>query len=160
MLPQGFLNRIEKQLGEEYPAFLESLDGNALTILGGTNAVAAEFDDLIGEYGQVERVYGKTRESTSVEIAKRYFSDPEKICLAYSRDFPDALCGGALANAVGAPLLLTNVGYEEIAADYLTANGITKGYVMGGSARVSDKSVKVIFGIEAEGTFPSLKDFT
>jgi len=41
MLPQEFLNRIEKQLGEEYPAFLESLDR--------PRAVALRFNPLKGE---------------------------------------------------------------------------------------------------------------
>ena len=41
MLPQEFLNRIEKQLGEEYPAFLESLER--------PRAVAMRFNPLKGE---------------------------------------------------------------------------------------------------------------
>ena len=41
MLPQDFLNRIEKQLGEEYPAFLESLER--------PRAVALRFNPLKGE---------------------------------------------------------------------------------------------------------------
>ena len=40
MLPQEFLNRIEKQLGEEYPAFLESLER--------PRAVALRFNPLKG----------------------------------------------------------------------------------------------------------------
>ena len=41
MLPQEFLNRIEKQLGEEYPVFLESLER--------PRAVALRFNPLKGE---------------------------------------------------------------------------------------------------------------
>ena len=41
MLPQEFLNRIQKQLGEEYPAFLETLDR--------PRAVALRFNPLKGE---------------------------------------------------------------------------------------------------------------
>ena len=41
MLPQEFLNRIEKQLGQEYPAFLESLER--------PRAVALRFNPLKGE---------------------------------------------------------------------------------------------------------------
>jgi len=41
MLPQEFLDRIEKQLGEEYPAFLESLER--------PRAVALRFNPLKGE---------------------------------------------------------------------------------------------------------------
>ena len=41
MIPQEFLNRVEKQLGEEYPAFLESLER--------PRAVALRFNPLKGE---------------------------------------------------------------------------------------------------------------
>ena len=41
MLPQDFLNRIEKQLGEEFPAFMESLER--------PRAVALRFNPLKGE---------------------------------------------------------------------------------------------------------------
>ena len=45
MLPQEFLNRIEKQLGEEYPAFLESLER--------PRAVALRFNPLKGTVPQL-----------------------------------------------------------------------------------------------------------
>ena len=45
MLPQEFLDRIEKQLGEEYPAFLESLERS--------RAVALRFNPLKGEIPQL-----------------------------------------------------------------------------------------------------------
>ena len=159
-LPILVVNTTTNELTADQAAFLEGLDGNALTILGGEAAVCSALEDQISAYGQVQRVYGQTREYTAIEIAKRYFPDSDKVCLAFSRDFPDALCGGALANAAGAPLLLTNDGYEAVIAGYLTESGISQGYVMGGPVRISDQSVKTIFGITAEGTFPSLKDFT
>ena len=160
-LPILVVNSVTNELTIDQLVFLTELESNNdLTILGGVNAVSAEIENHLKFYGNVSRVYGQTREYTAIEIAKRYFPDSDKVCLAFSRDFPDALCGGALANAAGAPLLLTNAGYEEILAAYLTETGTTQGYVMGGPARISDNSVKVIFGITAEGTFPSLKDFT
>ena len=45
MLPEAFLNRMENQLGEEYPAFLESLER--------PRAVALRFNPLKGEYPQL-----------------------------------------------------------------------------------------------------------
>ena len=48
MLPQEFLDRIEKQLGEEYPAFLESLER--------PRAVALRFNPLKGERPQLSFV--------------------------------------------------------------------------------------------------------
>ena len=48
MLPQEFLDRIEKQLGEEYPAFLESLER--------PRAVALRFNPLKGDSPQLSFV--------------------------------------------------------------------------------------------------------
>lgn len=156
-LPILIINPYTDELTIDQLVFLLELEGdNQLTILGGENAVSANIENHLKYYGEVDRVYGETREETAVEIAKRYFSSPDKICLAYSRDFPDALCGGALAHSVGAPLLLTNVGHEDVVAGYVADAGITQGYIMGGTARVSDSSVKKIFAITADGTFPSL----
>ena len=45
MLPEAFLNRIEKQLGQEYPAFLESLER--------PRAVALRFNPLKGDAPQL-----------------------------------------------------------------------------------------------------------
>ena len=64
MLPQEFLNRIEKQLGEEYPAFLESLER--------PRAVALRFNPLKGEKPELPFV----KEPVPWE-PQGYYYDPE-----------------------------------------------------------------------------------
>ena len=98
--------------------------------------------------GNVNRVYGQTREETAVAIANRYFDDPDRVLIAYSRNFPDGLCGGPLAYAMKAPLLLVNKKTETAAANYVAENSITKGFILGGTAAVSDDSVAIIFPIK------------
>ena len=64
MLPEAFLNRIQTQLGEEYPAFLESLER--------PRAVALRFNPLKGDAPQLPFVgNGVPWES------KGYYYDPE-----------------------------------------------------------------------------------
>ena len=99
----------------------------------------------LSAYGSVTRLSGKNREATSVLVAKTYFERPDHVLLAYSRNFPDGLCGGPLAYALGAPLVLTNAGAESAAAEYVTESGIYAGLVLGGSAALSDQTVATIF---------------
>lgn len=152
-LPIMIVNPNTYELTIDQVVFLQSLNANDLTILGGTSVVSAEteahlqqYGDFDQEYGTVTRIFGASREETSALIAKRYFSDPRVVCIAYSRDFPDALCGGPLAHSLGAPLLLVNRGTESYAADYVAEYGITSGYILGGTSAVSDDSVRVVFG--------------
>ena len=128
--------------------YLESLgDDYTFYIVGGTGAVCEDLETALAEYGKVERISGKTREATSVELAKTFFKDPDCAVLAYSRNFPDGLCGGLLAYKMNAPMLLVDAKYETYAEEYVAENGIEKGYVLGGSAAVSDEIVKTVFGL-------------
>ena len=150
-LPIILVNSNTDTLTEEQIEFFEKYSDNTYTIVGGTVAVSEELEnaieEIIGE--DVDRVYGETREKTSVKIAEKYFETPETVVVAYSRNFPDGLCGGPLAYAMNAPLLLTNAGAEDVAADYVNANGIHTGYVLGGTVAVSDETIRLIFNLNS-----------
>ena len=127
--------------------FLNKYKDSSFTIVGGTVAVSEDMEAAIEAIvGDVDRVYGTSREDTSIAIAERYFDDPDCVLLAFSRNFPDGLCGGPLANAMNAPLLLVNANREAPAAEYVAENGITKGIVLGGTLAISDETMQVIFG--------------
>ena len=141
--------------GELYgkqPEFLAELAAKkcSFTILGGENAVSAKLEDTIGTYGKVARLAGKTRMETSVLVAETYFNAPETAVVAYAWNYPDGLCGGSLAHALKAPLILTMADYEDAAIDYAVENGIWGGYVLGGDGLVSDEIVRAIFAMDAE----------
>ena len=150
-LPIILVNSNTDTLTEEQIEFFEKYSDNTFTIVGGTVAVSGELEnaieEIIGE--DVDRVYGETREKTSVKIAEKYFETPETVVVAYSRNFPDGLCGGPLAYAMNAPLLLTNAGAEDVAADYVNANGIHTGYVLGGTVAVSDETIRLVFNLDS-----------
>jgi hypothetical protein len=67
--------------------------------------------------------------------------------ITYSKMYPDGLAGGVLANVLGAPLLLTKAGSESIANEYIEEIGISSGYVLGGSAVMTDETAKAVFGL-------------
>ena len=106
-------------------------------------AFEAEIEAVTGK--EVKRVYGNGRYETSVEIAEEFLPDAASAVVAYASTFPDGLCGGPLAYAVGAPLILTKDGKQEAPA-YTEAKGITKGYVLGGESLISEAMTMEIFG--------------
>ena len=141
---------VEKSLSAEQKAFLESVKGNQLYILGGTGSVSTKVEAEVKAYGDVKRLGGANRYITSVMIAEEFFPDATQAVLAYAQNFPDGLSGGALAAAMDAPLILTASKEEATAAGYTTKLGITSGIVLGGSAFIGDSAVRTIFQMEAD----------
>ena len=103
-----------------------------------------EIESEVQAYGVVERVGGLTRYETSVEIAKVFFDNPEKL-----KNFPDGLSAGPLAVCMDAPLVLTNTGNESAAIAYAQQVGISTGAVLGGPTIISDNTVRTIFTMDA-----------
>jgi putative cell wall-binding protein len=78
-------------------------------VVGGPTVVS---DDVLRQIkaitgGQVERLSGPDRYSTSAAISDRLFQPTtSSLVVARAKDFPDALAGGALAGARRSPLML------------------------------------------------------
>ena len=126
-------------------AYVESLKGKKFYLIGGTGAVNADIEKYFRGLGSVTRLGGATRFDTSVKVAETFFTNPNGAVLAYGQDFPDGLCGGSVANAMGGPLLLATSGKSSQAAAYAKANGIKYGAVLGGPTLINDAAVRTIF---------------
>ena len=124
-------------------------DMNKFYIIGGEGAVSADIAAELGTYGEVVRVAGKTRYETSVAVANTFFTEVEKSVVASGKNFPDGLCGGPLAAAMDAPLILTADGKTEAAAAYVTDYAIASGYVLGGEGALSNQTVLDVFRLES-----------
>ncbi len=157
-LPVLLLNTANGQISAAQRTFLRNHRDNMYTFIGSEAAVSSQMqymvESIIGS--STNRIYGDARESTSVAVAETYFNSPDFAVVAYSRNFPDGLCGGPLAYYMNAPMLLTNVNQAQINITnaYLTDKGIISGYVMGGADILSDAVVKAVFGITASGVIP------
>ena len=116
-------------------------------IVGGEGAVSAEYEAELAAFGTVTRVYGDSRYDTSVEVAKTFCSDVTAAVVASGKNFPDGLCGGPLAAALNAPLVLTKDGGASAAAGYVAENGIAGGFVLGGDGALTDATVVEVFGL-------------
>ena len=132
-------------LSEEAKAIAEGM--NKFYIIGGAGAVSAEIEAELGAYGEVVRVAGKSRYETSVAVAETFFADVDKAVAASGKNFPDGLCGGPLAAAMDAPLILTADGKTEAAAAYMAENAIVSGYVLGGFEALADETVVDVFSL-------------
>ena len=128
-------------------AFIESLMGKKFYMIGGTGAVSKDIETYFKGLGTVTRIDGATRYDTSANVAKTFFSEPKGAVIAYGANFPDGLCGGSLANAMGGPLLLSANNKSAQAAAYAKANGIKGGAVLGGPTLISDDDAKTIFSM-------------
>lgn len=97
----------------------------------------------------ISRIAGDTRYQTSIEIAKAFAPAQSSVTpvLAYSNKFPDGLCGGPLAAAMEAPILLTRTDKKDITKEYLEANEVYSGYVLGGDGFISDDAATDIFSL-------------
>lgn len=92
---------------------LGDLDISHVVVVGGSGVVSA---DVLSEAeritGSAERVAGRDRYATAVEVVERFYARgdqrPDRVALASGRDFPDALAGARHAVAVGQPLLLSD----------------------------------------------------
>lgn len=146
-----------KALNEDQKKVLEQFKDGKIYVLGGENAVSKdavkEIASLTGKTAEeieAVRLAGKNRFETSVMIADEFFKEAKSAVVACGsgQNYPDGLCGGALASALNAPLLLTK-NEDDQAAAYAKANGIHSGYVLGGSDKlVSDDAAKAIFGVD------------
>ena len=138
---------VKDKLNASQKKFLQTIEGD-IYVIGGDAAVNEYVENELKAYGNVKRIGGASRYETSVLIAEEFFENPNAAVLAYSKNFPDGLCGGALAYDMSAPLILTATGKEEAAGRYVNGQNIEKGYVLGSSDLISDDAVKIIFGLE------------
>ena len=58
---------------------------------------------------------------------------------------PDGLCGGPLAMAMDAPLILTKTDRQSAAKNYIQNKNIKNGAVLGGASLIDDDTAMDIF---------------
>ena len=144
-MPILLVNNGVGELLDSQIAYLSGLGEKCnFVVIGGTAAVSDELAAELKVYdldGKIERIGGATRFETSVLLAQKYFADAEQMVVAYGFEFADGLCGGTLANAIGAPIILATNEKTTAAAGL----EIESGYVLGGTARLLDRTVRTVF---------------
>lgn len=138
---------VHGSLRDDQKAFLNTTSGEFI-IIGGTAAVSEELEAELAAIGTVERLAGDSRYQTSVLVAQKFLAAPEAVILAYARNFPDGLCGGPVAYALGAPLILTDNILPLEADAYV--DGMEAGIVVGGGGLISDETAREIFELAVD----------
>ena len=134
-------------LNDAQKAILDNM--NKIYIIGGEGAVSKTCETELKAYGTVERVYGNSRYETSVAVANTFFKDVDEVVVASGKNFPDGLCGGPLAAAMNAPLILTADGKTNAAAEYVKEGEINSGFILGGVGAIGDDSVIDVFELKS-----------
>ena len=147
-LPIFLVNGNGNTLYNDQIDFLLGLDDCKFTVIGGESAISYWLGNTFQNVGPVKRLAGANRFETSVLVAEKYFPETQRVVLAYSQNFPDGLCGGSLAYALGAPLVLTMEGRESWAMDYVQRAGIYQAWVLGGDKLIPDASVCKILAMD------------
>ncbi|MBQ6661917.1 MAG: cell wall-binding repeat-containing protein [Firmicutes bacterium] len=133
-----------------------SLHPRKVTVVGGTGSVAEAAVRTLRRGGgySFQRLGGKNRYETSALIARHFANqktaDQEPSALAQSgnvviadgRNFPDGLCGGPLAWALQAPLLLVDPEHTALAHSYMTRYHIRDAYILGGNGSIGEQTVR------------------
>ena len=126
-------------------SYIQSLSGKEFYIIGGKGAVSLDLESYFSSLGTTTRIGGSNRFETSANVAKTFFTEPNRAVLAYAMNFPDGLSGGPLAYAMGGPLLLVSNGFSAKASEYAYEANIRVGSVLGGTSLISDDEVRKVF---------------
>lgn len=105
--------------------------------------------------GGVQRLSGDDRYATAAQVALDRFDAAlvDTVYLAVGSDFPDALAGGPLAAADGAPILLTpSNALPDVVAAALAALGPTRVVALGGTGAVAERVLEEAAAAVGSGT--------
>ncbi|WP_347152491.1 cell wall-binding repeat-containing protein [Peptostreptococcus anaerobius] len=99
-----------------------------------------------------DRVHGKNRIETAIEISKKYYGQAERVIIVDASNFPDAMAASALVKQLKAPILLTNSNNldSRVAAEIkrLGAHNVT---VIGGKSSISDGALNQLSKFDKDG---------
>ncbi|MBQ7891964.1 MAG: cell wall-binding repeat-containing protein [Erysipelotrichaceae bacterium] len=154
---------VGNSLTEEQRDFIARQSISNVYIIGGTAAVSKKLEkqvddalpsrsiQIAGKWedisAEIIRIAGASRYETSTLVAKEFLPDAKKAVMAYAKNYPDGLSGGALAYSLKAPLLLTDGNSYSVTSKYTVSKKINSGFVLGGSGLVTDEAVRSILGL-------------
>ena len=141
-------NALQESVEQE----IDRLQPKKIYILGGTGAVSENIKSTLEKklyVQEVERVSGKDRYATAVEIAEEVGGFNQAILASGNDSSPDALSIASYAAAKQIPILLTGQkSLSDYTKNYVETTNITQATLIGGTGAISD-SIKS--GLENSG---------
>lgn len=114
-------------------------------VIGGTGVIS---DNVLNSISGAERISGDNRYETNTAVVSKFNSnfDFTNVYVSVGENFPDAICGSALAGANGAPIVLINTSDLDsnnsyVKSQLLKANKVN---VLGGEGIISTGTINKI----------------
>ena len=135
----------EGTLAPSQQSFLTGRGIKKFTIIGDYKSVPSTANSILKRYSKnVARITGSNAFDISQKVAEKFNPSPKGIAVAIENNYPDALTGGPLAIITKSPLFLIDNSHYTYARNYVKKKKITKEYVLGGAALISDKTAKLL----------------
>lgn len=128
-------------LSDETIDEVKILNATKVIIVGGKGAISSNVEIQLRGIGitSVQRIGGTDRYATSVLVAQQ-LNRPSAAIIVSGNNYPDALSISPIASQQGMPIILSSKNtLSNYAITYINNNQITKTYIVGGTAVLSDQ---------------------
>ena len=111
-----------------------------VTIIGGKTQVSEAIKEKLQNEGlKVDRLAGRTRVDTALEVAKAVNETPDKVIFANKTAYPDALIAPYLSKTEQAPIMLIDKDEASVSVkQYLRDNKIKESIILGGKLSIEE----------------------
>lgn len=111
-----------------------------VTIIGGKTQVSEAIEEKLQNSGlKVDRLAGRTRVDTALEVAKAVNKTADKVIFANETAYPDALIAPYLSKAEQAPIILIDKDEASVSVkQYLRDNKIKESIILGGKLSIEE----------------------
>lgn len=120
-----------------------------LYVIGGAGVIA---DAVVKSVAGAERIAGADRYATNLAVLNKFAAgfDLSKLYLATGSNYPDAVCGAALAGKQKAPIMLlgSNIAIEQKQYISRIMTELKQPIILGGASVVSDNAVKELLQVK------------
>lgn len=130
----GYVSEIDSLMGE-----FDRLGVKKVFIIGGPQIISTSVEGTLKNNGiSYERIYGKDRYQTSIDIANNV-GTKNGVIVATGTDYPDALSIAPVAGKLQMPIILSRQDVlDSIQKKFISTNAIPKTYVVGGTDTISN----------------------
>ena len=128
------------QLNETTEKAIKDWGIEKVTIIGGKTQVSEAIEEKLQNSGlKVDRLAGRTRVDTALEVAKAVYKDTDKVIFANKTAYPDALIAPYLSKAEQAPIILIDKDEASVSVkQYLRDNKIKESIILGGKQSIEE----------------------
>ena len=128
------------QLNEIIEKAIKDWGIEKVTIIGGKTQVSEAIEEKLQNSGlKVDRIAGRTRVDTALEVAKAVNKTADKVIFANKTAYPDALIAPYLSKAEQAPIILIDKDEASVSVkQYLRENKIKEYIILGGKLSIEE----------------------